>query len=236
MYRNVPVTAIITAAGKGVRMKSQVSKQFLDLNGRPVLAHTLLAFQHCGVVDNILVVAAPEGIERCSEDIVERFGITKVKGILAGGSTRQQSVAAGLEAVEEGVVVIHDGVRPLVSCSLIEQGIERLMDLDLDGTACAVPVKDTVKLVDRAERVERTLDRERLRAVQTPQCFRAGTVKEAHRRAALEGVQATDDLMLLECYGYRVALYPGRYDNIKITTPEDLLLAGVLPERRGRER
>lgn len=235
MYRSMPVTAIITAAGKGARMKSPVSKQFLDLNGKPVLAHTLLAFQQCGAVDGILVIAAPEDIDRCGEDIVERFGITKVKGILAGGSTRQQSAAAGLEAVEEGIVVIHDGARPLVDRSLIEQGIGRLMDLSLDGTACAVPVKDTVKLVDRAERVERTLDRERLRAVQTPQCFKAGAIKEAHRRAALEGVQATDDLMLLEHYGYRVALYPGRHDNIKITTPEDLLLAGVLLEGRDKE-
>ncbi|HZX45921.1 MAG TPA: 2-C-methyl-D-erythritol 4-phosphate cytidylyltransferase [Clostridia bacterium] len=234
MYRSLTVTAIITAAGKGTRMKSPLSKQFLDLNGRPVLAHTLLAFQHCGVVDGILVVVAPGYIDRCGEDIVERFGITKVKGILAGGGTRQQSVSIGLEAVQEGIVVIHDGARPLVGCGLIEKGIERLMDLGLDGTACAVPIKDTVKLVDGAERVERTLDRERLRAVQTPQCFRAASVKEAHRRAALEGVQATDDLMLLERCGYRVALYPGLYDNIKITTPEDLLLAKVLLEGRDK--
>lgn len=234
MYRSLTVTAIITAAGKGTRMKSPLSKQFLDLNGRPVLAHTLLAFQQCEAVDGILVVMEPEYIDHCGEDIVERFGISKVRGILAGGSTRQQSVAAGLEAVPEGIVVIHDGARPLVGCGLIEQGIERLMDLGLDGTACAVPVKDTVKLVDRTERVERTLDRERLRAVQTPQCFKAAAVKEAHRRAAQEGIQATDDLMLLEHYGYRVALYPGRYDNIKITTPEDLLLAGVLLEGRDK--
>jgi 2-C-methyl-D-erythritol 4-phosphate cytidylyltransferase len=231
MYRNFPVTAVITAAGKGARMKSPVGKQFIELKGKPILVHTLLAFEKCQSVDVILVAAAPKDIIRC-EEIIERFGITKVKEILAGGSTRQQSVAACIAAVSDGLVVIHDGVRPFVDCGLIEQGIERLLDLGLDGIACAVPVKDTIKLVDAEGRVVKTLDRERLRSAQTPQCFKAKAVKEAHRRAALEGLQATDDLMLLESYGYSVGLYPGRYRNIKITTPEDLAVADSLMEGR----
>ena len=176
MYRNLPVTAVITAAGKGARMKSHVGKQFIDLMGKPVLVHTLSAFQECGAVDGILVAVAPEDIDRCREVIVKRFGITKVKGILSGGRTRQQSAATGLEAVEGGIVVIHDGARPLVDCSLIEQGIKSLLELSLDGIACAVPVIDTIKLVDAKGKVERTLDRNAA-AVQTPSVLWRGRLR-----------------------------------------------------------
>ncbi|MFA7214605.1 MAG: 2-C-methyl-D-erythritol 4-phosphate cytidylyltransferase [Bacillota bacterium] len=234
MYRNLTVTAVVVAAGKGSRMNSPVNKQYLMLKDKPILAHTLSVFQRCDIVDHIVVVAARKDIPCCRQSVVEGFSLTKVKDILAGGCTRQQSATMALEYVEEGIVVIHDGVRPFVDCSLIERGVEKLVGQNIDGTACAVPVKDTVKLVDDGERVQRTLDRARLRAVQTPQCFMAEVIKEVHRKAAVEGAEATDDLALLEHYGYRVSLYPGRYDNIKITTPEDLLLAEVLMEGRDK--
>ena len=234
MYRNFIVTAVVVAAGRGSRMNSPVNKQYLMLKGKPILAHTLSALQRCDIVDRILVVAAQDDIPRCRRSVVEEFSLTKVTDVLTGGATRQQSVEAGLKAVVEGIVVIHDGARPFVDCSLVERGVERLVGQNLDGIACAVPVKDTVKLVDDEERVKMPLVRERLRAVQTPQCFIAEAVKEAHLRASGEVVGATDDLALLEHYGYRVGLYPGRYDNIKITTPEDLLLAEVLMEGRNK--
>ncbi len=232
MYRSYKVTAVIAAAGKGSRMKSPTNKQFLVLKDKPVLAHTLAAFQKCELVDAVVVVSGREDIAHCRENIVSKFSLTKVTDVLPGGPTRQQSVSRGLEAVEDGIVIIHDGARPIIHPGLIEEGIELLLEQGLDGTACAVPVKDTVKMVGRGEVVERTLEREKLRAVQTPQCFLCEAIKEVHRRAAREGIEATDDLALLENYGYSAKLYGGRYDNIKITTPEDLLLAGILMEGR----
>jgi 2-C-methyl-D-erythritol 4-phosphate cytidylyltransferase len=232
MYENIRVTAVIAAAGKGSRMNSHINKQYIMLKDKPVLAHTLTGFEKCGSIDTIIVVAAPEDIDYCRKSIVDRFCLTKVRAILAGGQTRQQSVARGLEAVEDGIVVIHDGARPFVDCDLVEAGIGLLLEKNLDGAACALPVRDTVKLVGPDQVVERTLDREKIRAVQTPQCFLRRPVAKAHKRATREGIEATDDLALLEHYEYRVGLYAGRYDNIKITTPEDLLLARVLMEGR----
>ena len=230
MYHGFEVTAVVVAAGKGSRMKSRINKQFLMLKDKPVLAHTLAALQECEAVDRVVVAAARGDIEYCSEKIVRKFGMTKVEKILAGGQTRQQSVALGLQAAADGIVLVHDGARPFVDCSLIRKGIRLLLEQNLDGTACAVPLSDTVKVVGPDGAVEKTLDRESLRAVQTPQCFVSRVIKEVHRRAAGEGLAVTDDLALLEHYGYRVGLYRGRNRNIKITTPQDLLLAAVMME------
>lgn len=234
MYRDFSIAAIIMAAGTGSRMNSSLSKPYIYIKGKPLLAHTLWQFQRCDIVDHILVVARQKDITRCRQDVVEKFCITKVKDIVAGGATRQQSVAAGLKEAQGDILIIHDGARPFVNGKLIEQGVKGLIERKLEGIACAVPLKDTIKLIGDGERVKRTLDRERLRAVQTPQCFLSAAVKRAHERAAGDGTMATDDLALLERYGYKVGLYPGIYDNIKITTQEDLLLAEVIMERHDR--
>lgn len=234
VYRNFTVTALIVAAGKGIRMGGSLKKPYINIGGKPLLARTLDVFQHCDTVDDIAVTVAGEDISRCRSGIVEMFSLTKVTDVLAGGGTRQQSVAAGLEVVAGDIVVIHDGARPFIDCGLIEQCVEKLILQNIEGIACAVVPKDTIKSVDIKGVVQKTLDRESLRAVQTPQCFIAESVKRAHKNAAREGIAATDDLALLEHYGRRVGLHTGRYSNIKITTPEDLLIAEALI-RRGDE-
>lgn len=235
MYKELTVAAVVVAAGRGSRMNSPLAKQYLCVNDKPLLAYSLSALQQCGIIDHILVVVAQDDMLRCRQDVVRRFSLGKVRDILVGGITRQQSVAAGLEAVKENIVVIHDGARPLIDSDLINQGIKKLVEQGLDGVACAVPVKDTIKLVDDFGNVKKTLNRAELRAVQTPQCFIAEKIKKAHERAAIDGIEATDDLAVLEHYGYRTGLYPGQYDNIKITTPEDLTLMKALMGERSKQ-
>jgi 2-C-methyl-D-erythritol 4-phosphate cytidylyltransferase len=228
MYRGSTVSALVAAAGKGTRMGSGINKQYLSLGGKPVLARTLQAMQACDLIDDILVVAARGDIAYCQHNIVQAFLLSKVTRIIEGGNTRQQSVALGLQALDCDMVVIHDGARPFVTCEMIEKGLGLLGDRKCDGAVCAVPLKDTVKLVNSKGMVERTLERDRLMAVQTPQCFFLSTIKEAYRRAKADAFEATDDSMLLERYGYTVQLYSGDYRNIKITTPEDLLFARAI--------
>lgn len=228
MYKGFSVSAMVMAAGVGSRMNSPVEKPYINIAGKPILAHTLWQFQRCDIVDYVLAVVGRNNRTRCKRDIVEKFCLTKVKDIVVGGSTRQQSVAIGLRAIHGDIVIIHDGARPFVKRRLIERGIKGLIEQDLEGIACAVPLRDTIKLVDGEGKIKSTLDRESLRAVQTPQCFLGTTIKRVHERAIHDGVTATDDLALLEHYGYKVGLYPGEYNNIKITTAEDLYLAKYL--------
>lgn len=234
MYNGNRITAVVAAAGKGTRMNSPINKQYLMIRNRPVLAQTLNVFQKCEWIDTVVVVVAREDMEYCVREVVVKYGMTKVEKVLPGGDTRQRSVATGLEMVEGGIVVVHDGARPFFDCHQVENGIKRLLEGRLDGAACAVPVKDTIKLIDENEAVKGTLDRQTLRAVQTPQCFWVDKIKEAHQRADREGLEVTDDLSLLEHYGYNVGLYRGSYNNIKITTQEDLLFARALIEGRSR--
>jgi 2-C-methyl-D-erythritol 4-phosphate cytidylyltransferase len=230
MYRGLKVTALVVAAGKGTRMNTNVKKQYMLLGGKPVLARTLQAMQDCDVVDDVLVVTARGEIDYCWQNIVQAFSLSKVAKIVEGGDTRQQSVARGLEVLNCDIVIIHDGARPFVTCEIIEQGVRLLDQKGCDGAVCAVPLKDTVKLADINGVVERTLDRNRLMAAQTPQCFFLSTVKEAYKRAQAEAFEATDDSMLLERYGYTVQLYQGDYKNIKITTQEDIYIAQAMSE------
>ncbi|MBA1336431.1 MAG: 2-C-methyl-D-erythritol 4-phosphate cytidylyltransferase [Firmicutes bacterium] len=227
MYRKKRIAAVVAAAGKGSRMNGTINKQFLMLGDKPILAHTLRVLQGCSVVDEVIVVAAKDEIEYCYEHIINPYGFSKVRDVVAGGATRQRSMANGLNTVhpDTDIVVLHDGVRPFYSCELIEQGVRIIVEGRGDGAVCAVPLKDTVKVVGENGEAAATLDRSKLQAVQTPQCFRYSKILEAYRMAEREGREATDDSTLLEEFGGRVVLYPGSNRNIKITTPEDMIIA-----------
>lgn len=222
---NQKTAAIIVAAGRGERMGG-VDKMFAPLAGKPVLAWVVDSFQKCPLIDQIVVVLAKQNLERGKELAREKVW-SKVTDICPGGEERQQSVSAGLSQLKDCYwVVIHDGARPLITESLIKNGLEAAKE---SGAAvAAVPVTDTIKLVDNNGFVMGTPPRESLWAVQTPQVFRFDIITEAHHRA--QGM-ATDDAVLVERLGYRVKLYMGSYDNIKITTPSDLALAEILVQR-----
>lgn len=217
--------ALIPAAGMGSRMGAAINKQYLLLDGKPILAHTLELFQQAGFIDEILVVVPAEEIEYCRIHVVEKYGIEKVRQIIAGGAERQNSVLNGLRALDcddDDVVLIHDGVRPFVPLSVVQHSID--MAREHDGALVAVPVKDTVKIVKNAF-VTATPARNSLWLAQTPQSFRYKIIRAAHERAEAEGFSGTDDASLLERIGQKVHVVIGDYRNIKITTPEDLILA-----------
>lgn len=231
------VTALIPAAGMGKRMGAGINKQYLLLAGRPILAHTLAVFEQAQCVDDVYLVVPEDEISFCRENVVERYGFAKVRRFVSGGSERQHSVLNGLRAMApagvEDVVLIHDGVRPFVPVSVLEQSVETA--LRHDGALTAVPVKDTVKVV-RDGAVLETPPRESLWLAQTPQSFRYGIIRDAHERAAAEGWLGTDDASLVERLGLSVRVVPGDYGNFKITTPEDLVLAEAFLKEAGDRR
>jgi len=228
------VVAIIPAAGQGKRMGTSVSKSYLEILGRPLLAYTLDKFQSHSLIEEIIIVAQARDIEYCRSEIVEKYGFDKVKKIVAGGQERQDSVNLGLAALdlEADWVLIHDGARPLVDGTTISQAIQAAFSKA--AAVVGVPVKDTIKVVDAGHTVRQTLDRQTLWAVQTPQVFRRDILEEAYRQAGLLGWTSTDDASLVERLGVQVQMVRGSYKNIKITTPEDLLyLAESLKENEG---
>lgn len=219
------ITAIIVAAGKGERMKNKINKPFLHLAGKPMLSWTLKSFVDSSV-DNILIVANPAEIEDLSALIAEH-AIEKVLGILPGGAKRQDSVSNGLDFLPDQteIVAVHDGARPLVTPEQINRLIADLKDFD--GVVPAIRPIDTIK-VARETTVDETLDRQNLRAIQTPQIFKRKPLVESYAKAKGDGFYGTDDASLLERYGYSVKISEGSYDNIKITNPVDLELAEVI--------
>jgi 2-C-methyl-D-erythritol 4-phosphate cytidylyltransferase len=221
--------AVVVAAGRGRRMGAADNKPYLLIAGRPVLTYTLEAFERCAAVQTVIVVAAPGEESRASE-LVKREGFRKVAGIVTGGEQRQDSVAAGLTALDAEGVLVHDAARPLVTSAQIEACCRAAEQHG--ASALAVPVKDTVKVTDGSGMIVSTPDRTSLCAVQTPQAFRRMELLEAHRSAREAGAAATDDAMLLERLGHKVAVVPGDYTNLKITTPEDLLIAELFLARR----
>jgi len=220
--------AIIVAAGSGERMNG-IDKLFAPLADKPLLAWTVDAFQNCPAIDRIVLVVNQQNMEKASALASERKW-SKIADISAGGARRQDSVAAGLGLIEKcDFVVVHDGARPLVTAELIEKGLETARDTG--AAAAAVPVTDTVKMAMEDMIVQGTPPRKSLWAVQTPQVFRFDIIKEAYRQAKYE---ATDDAALAERAGYKVKLYMGAYENIKITTPQDMEIAGILVKKHGK--
>jgi 2-C-methyl-D-erythritol 4-phosphate cytidylyltransferase len=219
--------ALIPAAGMGKRMGASINKQYLQLNGMPIVARTISVFEQSPQIDAIFLVIPAEEIPYCREFVVDAFGFRKIAAIVPGGKERQNSVMNGLNAMREfvsdsDVVLIHDGVRPLITESLLSESIKiaRLYD----GALVAVPVKDTIKTV-RGGVVIDTPVREALWQAQTPQSFRFGKIFSAHLSAESDGFCGTDDASLLERTGGEVHIVRGDYHNIKITTPEDLIQA-----------
>jgi 2-C-methyl-D-erythritol 4-phosphate cytidylyltransferase len=216
------VAAIIVAAGEGERMGG-IDKMFATIHGRPVLAHVLDTFQDCKKIDRIIVVMNAKNIENC-RSLVAHENWDKVRDICLGGKKRQESVLEGLKRIKEvDWVVIHDGARPLVTIDLIERGLEAAKETG--AAAAAIPLTDTIKFIKGSDIVLQTLPRENLRAAQTPQVFRVDVIKNTYKFAVGE---FTDDAALVEKAGYKVRLFAGSYDNIKITRPDDLAIAEVL--------
>lgn len=223
--------AVVLAAGAGKRMNSSTKKQFLLLNGKPVIYYSLKAFEE-SFIEQVVLVTAKEDVEYCQKEIVEKYGFTKVKHIATGGKERYHSVAAGLRCLSGcEYVFIHDGARPMLTGEILE----RAYDCVRKEEACVVgmPSKDTIKLADAEGFIESTPDRSRVWNIQTPQVFAVPLIKAAYERLIEKeeklkkaGVNITDDAMVVEVLmEHSVALVEGSYENIKITTPEDLKIA-----------
>lgn len=226
------VSVIIAAAGNSTRYGTGNSKQFLLLEGVPVLIKSVQAFEQIDEVKEIIITARKQDFD-VIEGFLQQYNIKKVKSVVEGGATRQDSIAAAVKKVSEEteIIAVHDGARPLVSKETIIGVIEKAVEKG--AAACAVPVKDTIKIIDSSGKIVTTPDRASLRAVQTPQVFNFALYKEAIDKAVSESKQYTDDCQLIESMGHPVYLTDGDYENIKITTPDDLLVAEkFLSERR----
>lgn len=226
-------TAIIVAAGKSVRMKSEESKAFLTLCGKPLLAWSLLAFE-ASKVDNIVIVTAAADIAKVKK-ITESYSILKTMAIIPGGEERQDSVANGLMFLHEKtkVVAVHDGARALITAELINYIFDNLNEND--SVIPGINVIDTIKKVEN-EVVRETYKRADLRAIQTPQVFHKLPLVDSYKKASRENYYATDDAALLEKYGYNIAVCEGSCDNIKITSPIDMIIAETLLSNKFLEK
>lgn len=219
-------TAIVLAAGSGKRMGTKVHKQYLELEGKPVLYYSLNAFENAECIDEVILVTGVGEEEYCKKEIVERYQLQKVTKIVAGGKERYHSVFHGLSRIEHSdYTFIHDGARPFLTVEMIQRAYEEVKS----SKACVMgmPVKDTVKIADEKGYVESTPPRSRVWIVQTPQVFETNLIKEAYcRLMKCENPLITDDAMVVEeMLHYPIKFIEGSYRNIKITTPEDLLVA-----------
>jgi 2-C-methyl-D-erythritol 4-phosphate cytidylyltransferase len=222
-------TAIIVAAGRGTRMGGAVCKQYLPLNGAPILARTLSVFIRSGLFQEAILVVAASEMANCRHRVLEGLPGGQSVRLVAGGRERQESVYNGIEACrgqDDDIVLIHDGVRPFVSHDILSRCLEGVQK----NGACiaAVPTSDTLKVVNADGRISETMPRANIWQAQTPQGFRLGLIREAHRLARYEGFIGTDDAQLVEHMGHVVTVVPGLGMNIKVTTPEDLALAEVM--------
>jgi len=222
------VSAIIPAAGMGIRMGSSIPKQFLLLDGKPILQHTLSVLDQCSIVNEIILVVSEKEIENARQQIQDSY--PKVAKVIVGGKERQDSVYNGLQNLDSkaDIVVVHDGVRPFVSEELIRESVEAARDFGAAITA--IPVSDTIKKVNKEGVVESTIDRSGLWRVQTPQTFQVSLLKEAFAKAQSDNFYGTDEGSLIEYLGRDVKVVPGSELNIKITRSEDLVLGEKIAE------
>ncbi|MGD8385631.1 MAG: 2-C-methyl-D-erythritol 4-phosphate cytidylyltransferase [Desulfobacteraceae bacterium] len=227
------VAAVIPAAGAGIRMRGDRPKQFLELDGKPLLVHTLTVFEQSKAVGFVVLVVPEETVDFCKTEIVARFALSKVRRVVPGGARRQDSVRLGVEACAKDcdILIVHDGVRPLIESPLIERAVDGAWEHG--AVIAALPATETIKEVDADGLVRHTPDRGRLWRVQTPQAFRTKDLLEAHRKAFQEGwEEMSDDALLLERTGVPVRVIRGEEENIKVTTPHDLEIARLLLKRR----
>lgn len=224
-------TAIVLAAGRGSRMNSSISKQYIELGGFPLIYYALQAFERSRV-DDVVLVAGQDEIDYCHRHIVEKYSLCKVRQIVSGGSERYLSVYQGLRAAgSPDVVLIHDGARPFVTDRIIEQTIESAVRYG-SGIA-AVPAKDTIKIADDQQYAVQTPLRDHVWMMQTPQTFLYTDIRAAYEKVIAEKIQnVTDDAMVMEvAFGRSVKLVKGSYRNIKVTTPEDLEIADLFVKK-----
>lgn len=222
------ITAIVLAAGQGKRMHSKVQKQFLEIQDHPVLYYSLRCFQDSRLIDDIILVTGNDMISYCKNEIVDHYSFTKVSNVIAGGKERYDSVYQGLLAcTDTDYVFIHDGARPFITEEILKRGLAGVRETG----ACVVgmPSKDTVKLSDEDGFVSTTPERKQVWAIQTPQIFSYALIRKAHESIRKKDMSMiTDDAMVVEQEsGVKVRLVEGSYQNIKITTPEDLDVAEV---------
>lgn len=225
------VYAIIPAAGSGTRLGGSIRKQFVDLDDRPILAHTILRFEQCIDVDEI-VLAVPEQCIVETKSLVSRYRLHKVGKIIAGAEVRQGSVWNAVRKLNLGkndIVLVHDGVRPFIEVSQINEIIQACREFD--SAALAIQPKDTVRRSNSGLFYDQTIDRAALWLMQTPQGFRAPILKKALESAVKENFIGTDEVSLVERIGIKPRIIKGSYDNIKITTPEDLELGSLILHR-----
>ncbi|HEY9576989.1 MAG TPA: 2-C-methyl-D-erythritol 4-phosphate cytidylyltransferase [Pseudobacillus sp.] len=220
---------VIPAAGRGTRMKADKNKLLLLLRGRPVIIHTLEVFEKDPNCSGIILVVQPEEASMFS-NLISEYDVSKVKKLVHGGAERQESVYNGLkEANPDEIVLVHDGARPFITTPIISRLVEKAAE---EGAAiAAVPVKDTIKRVDGGT-VAETVERSSLWSVQTPQAFRMQLIIQAHEKAQADRYIGTDEASLAERANIRVQIIEGDYDNIKLTTPEDLVFAEAIIQKR----
>lgn len=219
------ISAIILAGGKGKRMGSAISKQFIDIKGKPIIYYTLKKFSENKKIDNIIVVLPEDEVKYFKENILKKYEL-RINKIVIGGKERQDSVYNALKSLKNSstdIVLIHDGARPFISERIINEGIKFA---EIYGAAApGVMPKDTIKVKNEKNFSVDTPNRANLVSIQTPQVFKFDEILECHEKIRYNGEKVTDDTMVVEKYGYSVYLYDGEYTNIKVTTPEDLILA-----------
>lgn len=229
-------TAIVLSAGQGKRMGTAVQKQYIELEGKPIVAHALEVFQRSEVIDEILLVVGKGQEAYCKKEIIEKYHLDKVRKVVEGGAERYHSVYCGLKKVrKDGYVFIHDGARPFVTEEILQKSYQAVCEYP----ACVVgmPVKDTIKIADESGFSNETPERNKVWQIQTPQVFEVKLIHDAYETLLRsEQTKVTDDAMVVETVlGMKVKLVEGSYENIKITTPEDLEIAEVFLKRRKNE-
>jgi len=216
--------AVLVAAGTGSRMGGEIPKQFADLDGKPMAVYSLQLFERCPLIDEIILVVSEDYLAYSSSELVDKYDIRKIHKITTGGETRQESVFAGLTACPPttGLVAIHDAARPLLTMELLESVIKKASESD--AAILAVPAKESIKMAQEGI-IEKTLKRDSVFVAQTPQVFKFEKILDSHRRGEAADMEATDDSQLYENYYGKVAIVRGSYNNIKVTTPADYILA-----------
>ena len=222
------VSAVVPAGGCGMRMGSNIPKQFLTLGDVPLLVHALKTFEFSSIISEIILVVPEDDCAYCREHIVRSYGLKKISRTVGGGRRRQDSVLNGVQATNPNsdIVVVHDAVRPFVTERMIADAVEAARK---HGAAIvAIPVRDTLKCAKPEGLIEGTLNREELWLAQTPQAFRRDILLRAHELSEADGVDATDDAFLVERMGLPVGIVQGSFDNIKVTRPEDLQMGQAI--------
>ena len=223
------VSAIVLAGGRGKRMGHIQSKQYIDLNGAPILYYTLKQFIENELIDRIILVVPEDEKDYCKIKVLDKYGLM-IDDVVAGGNERQESVFNALaELKSSDIVLIHDGARPFVSQRIINDAVKYAKIYK--AAAPGVMPKDTIKIKDSNNFSKETLVRSSLIAIQTPQAFDFNLIYECHKEIRRRGLKVTDDTSVVELLGHRVYIYEGDYENIKVTTPEDLALAEYLVKK-----